>query len=316
MASARTNRIVSTVLSILGHAAIVAALTFSVPLASRRPEQPEAVMINTKMLDENAVQAEMARIEEEREAEAAAEAAERQRLQDEADRLAREREAEQRELERVRQEREEAEREAAVERIRVAEEAKREEERLLALETERRQREAEDAERQRREQEERQRLAAEQAEKERQERLAREAEERRLREEEERRREEEIARQERIARIEAEAALAVQAENARRDLEQRGLLDQWLLDIQDKIERNWIRPPSAVDGLNCVVRVRQLPSGDVTGVSISECNSNDATIIRSIENAVLQASPLPPPPDRVLFDPNLNVRFQPDFRPE
>ena len=316
MASARSQRLLATLFSILGHAAIVAALTFSIPLSTSRPVQPDAVMINTTMIDERAVEAEMARIEEERESEIRRQQELVRRAEEERERqqeLARQAEVErqrqvelarQAEVERGRQQ--ELAREAEAERVRQIEIARQEE---LAREAE--------AER------------ARQAEIERQDELARQAEAERARQAEiarqeelerqaeaERARQADIARQERIARIEAETLKAAEEENARRAAEQAGLLDQWILAITDKIERFWIRPPNATDELNCVLLVNLIPSGEVTDVSMQECNVADATIVRSIENAVLQASPLPAPPDPSLFDRNLYVRFQPGFRPD
>ena len=69
MASRRAERSFAFVLSILVHTAIVLALTFSVPLGVTRQAPPNVVMIDTVLVDESAVAAEMARIEAEEEAE-------------------------------------------------------------------------------------------------------------------------------------------------------------------------------------------------------------------------------------------------------
>jgi colicin import membrane protein len=60
-----------------------------------------------------------------------------------------------------------------------------------------------------------------------------------------------------------------------------------------------------------MVEVVQVPTGDVMSARVTSCNGDDA-VRRSIEKAVLDASPLPPAPDRTLFQRNLNVRFKPD----
>lgn len=91
-----------------------------------------------------------------------------------------------------------------------------------------------------------------------------------------------------------------------------GLLDQYIRMIQDKIERNWTRPLSARPGLDCMVSVVQLPTGDVADVHVGSCNGDDA-VQRSIEAAVKLASPLPRPPNPNLFERNLNVRFRPEI---
>jgi colicin import membrane protein len=67
-----------------------------------------------------------------------------------------------------------------------------------------------------------------------------------------------------------------------------------------------------VAGLECVVNVTQIPSGDVIDVRVGQCNGDDA-VIRSIEAAVRRASPLPKPPLPALFDRNLIVTFRPEI---
>ena len=86
---------------------------------------------------------------------------------------------------------------------------------------------------------------------------------------------------------------------------------EWLALIRDKVTRAWIRPPSARAGLNCEVRVTQVPGGAVTGVQIGSCNGDEA-VRASIEAAVLRASPLPMPSNTDLFDRNLRFDFHPD----
>jgi len=81
--------------------------------------------------------------------------------------------------------------------------------------------------------------------------------------------------------------------------------------ISQKVTRNWIRPPSTGAGLECVVVVTQIPGGEVAGVQIERCNG-DAAVRRSIEAAVLKASPLPLPDDPSLFDRSLRFTFKPE----
>lgn len=90
-----------------------------------------------------------------------------------------------------------------------------------------------------------------------------------------------------------------------------GLGVQWAAAIQARIQRAWIRPPSARPGLECTVAVTQVPGGEVASVRVLSCNG-DETVRQSIEAAVYRASPLPPPPDPSLFERNLEVRFKPN----
>ena len=128
--------------------------------------------------------------------------------------------------------------------------------------------------------------------------------------EEERRRQEEqeAARQ---AALEAELQRALAAEDERLHAEEAGLLDEYIRLIENRIQQNWIRPASAAPGLECVVNVTQIPSGDVIDVRIGQCNGDEA-VVRSIEAAVIRASPLPRPPIPALFERNLQVVFHPE----
>jgi colicin import membrane protein len=88
-------------------------------------------------------------------------------------------------------------------------------------------------------------------------------------------------------------------------------LASWQSQIAARITRAWLRPPTARPGIECVLNVTQVPGGEVTQVSIGECNGDQA-VRESIEAAVYRASPLPPPPDPALFDRNLKIDFKPD----
>ncbi|MDH4031586.1 MAG: cell envelope integrity protein TolA, partial [Chromatiales bacterium] len=81
--------------------------------------------------------------------------------------------------------------------------------------------------------------------------------------------------------------------------------------IRQRVQRNWIRPPEAQAGLECVVNVSQIPGGEVVDVRFGRCNGDDV-VRRSIEAAVLRASPLPPPADPSLFERNLEITFRPE----
>jgi len=117
-----------------------------------------------------------------------------------------------------------------------------------------------------------------------------------------------------------EARLRAQREQElRRSLEEEehvmaarssGALASWQAQITARIQRAWLRPPSARPGIDCVVYVSQIPGGEVTNVRLGTCNGDQA-VRESIESAVYRASPLPPPPDPALFERNLEIRFKP-----
>lgn len=113
------------------------------------------------------------------------------------------------------------------------------------------------------------------------------------------------------AEREAELQRALNAEEERRNASRlAGLGAQWAQAIQARVQRAWIRPPSAKTGLDCVVIVTQVPGGTVVRAEVRSCNGDDA-VKQSIEAAVFRASPLPPPPDPALFERTLELRFRP-----
>ncbi len=109
---------------------------------------------------------------------------------------------------------------------------------------------------------------------------------------------------------ESELQNQIEEEEGRSQAENAGLLNQYIAMIEQRIVRNWNRPPSARSGLECRVRVAQTPGGTVLSVQIEQCNG-DAAVKQSIEAAVMRSSPLPPPPDPRLFERNLVLVFRP-----
>ncbi len=109
----------------------------------------------------------------------------------------------------------------------------------------------------------------------------------------------------------AELQRSLAAEERAKVARSGAALASWESQIAAKITRAWLRPPTARPGIQCVLNVTQVPGGEVTQVSIGECNGDQA-VRESIEAAVYRASPLPPPPDPALFDRNLKINFKPD----
>lgn len=144
-----------------------------------------------------------------------------------------------------------------------------------------------------------------------------EAEEERRRAEAEKKRLADIERQRaenERKRMEAEAAARQQEldrEAARVEAMTATARDAYRFQLQQAIQRKWVRPPSAELGLECTLKVTQLPGGQVTSVSFGACNG-DETVKRSIESAVYKASPLPAPRDPSVFDRNLTLLFKPE----
>jgi uncharacterized protein len=99
-------------------------------------------------------------------------------------------------------------------------------------------------------------------------------------------------------------------ENIPKTVDSSGQLASWEAQIQARIQRAWLRPPTARAGIDCTVYVTQIPGGEVINARLGTCNG-DAAARQSIQAAVFRASPLPAPPDPALFERNLEIQFKP-----
>jgi len=169
-----------------------------------------------------------------------------------------------------------------------------------------------------RQQEERQRLEAEQAE---QQKALAAVEARRKAEADAKRKADEQARARAAAeqkrkvenaRLKAERETELRArlaeEEERTGAAFKSLKAQYVAMIQAHVERQWFKPPGTPAGATCTAFVTQIPGGEVVGVRFGACGGGEA-FRGPIENAIKNASPLPPPPQPDLFDREVTLRF-------
>ncbi len=161
---------------------------------------------------------------------------------------------------------------------------------------------------------EQEKAAQEKAAKAAQEKAAQEARDKQAKEDAARKQKEALAAKQK-AQLDAETQKEAAQEAARMEAERSGAFNDYLLQIQNQIARNWNQPLSAQPGLECVINVVQLPTGDVFEAKVDprRCNGDDA-VKRSIEAAVQKASPLPKPPSQAMYERNLIVTFRPDVQ--
>ncbi len=107
------------------------------------------------------------------------------------------------------------------------------------------------------------------------------------------RRQAEKAAQQRLQR-EAELQRQMAAEQtAVRAGQLATLAQQYALAIQAQVTNNWLRPPTARPGLRCILKIVQIPGGEVISAAIAgSCNGDEATR-RSLVAAVERAGSLP-----------------------
>jgi len=143
--------------------------------------------------------------------------------------------------------------------------------------------------------------------------------------EEKKRKAEEAAKAEEKRKIDAErkAQLAeadrmlqesLQAEQQEQELRRiAGVVDQYSLIIKQRVKRYWIKTSTTEVGLEAMVKVSLLPSGDVKQVTIVQ-GSGNAVFDRSAETAVYKAAPLPMPSDPKAAAQFRHFQFK--FKPE
>jgi colicin import membrane protein len=84
---------------------------------------------------------------------------------------------------------------------------------------------------------------------------------------------------------------------------------QYQAAIQNAVRDNWLRPDSADVGLRCMLRIVQIPGGDVIGVQLMNPCYADPLTRESIEQAVKRASPLPYKGYEKVFRREFNFNF-------
>ena len=108
------------------------------------------------------------------------------------------------------------------------------------------------------------------------------------------RREREVADAERARQEEANNR-ARQAEEAQAAALQAARTESQLVQsatglIQQIVQENWSRPPSARNGMRAILQIRMLPTGELVEATITQ-SSGDPAFDRSAENAVYRAAP-------------------------
>jgi len=282
---------VAMLLAILVHVVLAAILFVSLEWTDvPTPAEPTVNIVKAVAVDESKILAEVEKLKKAEKKKEKKDKAKQKKLEKQAREAKKKRQREEKRLAKLRKEREaEKKRQKKLQK-----ERKVEEKRIAADRAEKKK--------------ELQRLKAEQASLE-QKRIA-----------EEKRLADAAAKQKQLAekrRRDAEAA----ARNAELAAEQQrleaaeqkrlsSLRGRYIADIQNKVERNWIRPASAKQGLKCKVVVNQIPGGEVINVTVTQCIGDDI-FRRSVESAVYKASPLPRPSDPGLFDREIIFTFKP-----
>lgn len=296
--------------SLLLHGIVLALLLIGVGFGVHRMRAApgtgkDTQPVQAKVVSEALINQEAARLKAAADKKKAAEAAAAKKRQQEIEAARKAREAEQARLAKLKAEREAAQKAAAEQKAQRQQQAKAEQQRLAKLQA---QREAEEKQ-----------LAAAQAKAAEQKRKAAAAEAARKKAAEEARQRKEAAAKAEAAR-QAELKKELAAEQKQREQAAKAAkeavahsrsLGLYSAAIEQKVQRNWIRPASVQPGLNCVVEVTQIPGGEVVNATMKSCNGDEA-VKQSILSAVYRASPLPRPSDPSLFERQIEFTFAPE----
>ena len=265
------------------------------------PSGANAQPIKARAIDEKEVQAEVDRLKDQQSAKEKAHEKELEKLQQAQKKLEQQRKEEQAHLDQLRKQREQAQKaaeqaqkerqQAEAERQKAQEQAKQ-----AAAEAEAKRKAAEEAKR--KADAEAKRKAAEEAKRKAEAEAKAREEARKKAQAEAKRKAAEKARKER------EAQLRQQMEQEEHQRAVAAAQNQYVPAIKRRIEQAWLRPPNVPTGLECKIRVRLSPAGDVLDASVV-ASSGNPRFDRSAETAARKASPLPIP-----NDPSINQEFR------
>jgi TonB-like protein len=89
------------------------------------------------------------------------------------------------------------------------------------------------------------------------------------------------------------------------------LFGRYLVQVEARIERAWMRPRSEIGAprFSCRVRIEQDRQGDVIGIKLDPCNGTERWQ-QSLVSAIRTASPLPAPPDASVYADRLSLSFE------
>jgi TonB C terminal len=95
------------------------------------------------------------------------------------------------------------------------------------------------------------------------------------------------------------------------------LFGRYLVQVQARIERAWMRPRSEIGAprFSCRARIEQDRRGEVIGIKLDPCNGSERWQ-QSLVSAIRTASPLPAPPDPSVYADRLSLSFESEsFQP-
>lgn len=124
--------------------------------------------------------------------------------------------------------------------------------------------------------------------------------------------------EERLEQLQASRGGSAAEESARSDAAasgsagDAGLRGRYAAALSEAIRAKWNRPENIEAGALCVLKIRQLPGGEVVDVQVQSPCVFDEQGRRSVEAAVLKAQPLPYAGFESVFARDVTLRFRAD----
>ena len=281
----------AVIYAVLMHLVLLLLLVFSLDWTPKAIKPGTNKPIQAQLVDVSKLQA----IEEKKQAKQQRLAEDKRKAEAEVERKKKVEQDKKRKVETERKKKAEQERKAEVERKKKTEQEKK--------------RKAEVERKKKVEQEKKRKAEAERKKKAEQDKKRKAETERKKKIEQEKKRKAEAERKKKAA---AEAARRKEAEQALQaqlaEEQAQHALSQYIPHIQAKIQRNWLRPPGSSAGLSCMILVKLIPGGEVVDANVVR-SSGDPLFDRSVETAVLKASPLPLPQDTAMFKHFREIQF-------
>ena len=278
------------VLAVAVHVGLLIFFIVNLDWVKSTPPPPEVNIVNATIVDETQIQQEVKKLERDEQKKREQEQERKKNLEDETKKIEQKRKDEERKVKELEQQRVQEEKRLQETELRRKEEEKTE--KLRVEKTEQQRKEQELQKLQQAETEAKQKKAAEEAKKKDEAKKKKEEEDR------QRKQAEEEAKRQLDDALKQEAAEM----DAARTREVAHLRVGYIDAIRLHVKGYWRVPPTAQNGMKCVVDVIQAPTGAVISAAASSCSQGDPEFQRSVEAAVYRASPLPKPSDPALYD--------------
>ncbi len=105
-------------------------------------------------------------------------------------------------------------------------------------------------------------------------------------------------------------AEATEIENKQQQRQAQVAFNNWSALVAEQVRRNWLRPPDSNEQFECIVRIEQLPGGQImSSRMVQSCGNKllDDSVLKAVE----KSNPLPLVTDPAAFQRSFTFKFVP-----